>query len=293
MRVLNDESGVQTLSFQKSTNQFIDHSDGGSGIGAINVVFFALFIEEYFCFFGFEVFGEGHSKLFLESLHHGYSLPGGTEIDVDGLVGMGLGVGMVFDDVASSEVLHHGGEHIFGEVHEVVEIGVGHVELAGCVFGVVGLINGLVSEVFAYFEDSLKTSYYAFFEEEFRGNSHVEFHIKIIVMGDKRSGCSSSRDHIHHGSLYLNEIHFGQVVSHIGDHFGPHNEGFPGLVVHDHIKVPFSVSAFSVLESCMGIGQHVQARGEQLNLESGNGEFLGGSPAGKTHDSDDITSSDS
>ena len=291
--MLNDESGVQTLSFQKSTNQFIDHSDGGSGIGAINVVFFALFIEEYFCFFGFEVFGEGYSKLFLESLHHGYSFPGGTEIDVDGLVGMGLGVGMVFDDVASSEVLHHGGEHIFGEVHEIVEIGVGHVELAGCVFGVVGLINGLVSEVFAYFEDSLKTSYYAFFEEEFRGNSHVEFHIKIIVMGDKRSGCSSSRDHIHHGSLYLNEIHFGQVVSHIGDHFGPHNEGFPGLVVHDHIKVPFSVSAFSVLESCMGIGQHVQTRGEQLNLESGNGKFLGGSPAGKTHDSDYITSSDS
>ena len=115
--MLNDESGVQTLSFQKSTNQFIDHSDSGSGIGAINVVFFALFIEEYFCFFGFEVFGEGYSKLFLESLHHGYSFPGGTEIDVDSLVGMGLWVGVVFYDVASSEVLHHGGEHVFGEVH--------------------------------------------------------------------------------------------------------------------------------------------------------------------------------
>lgn len=112
-------------------------------------------------------------------------------------------------------------------------------------------------------------------------------------MGDKRSGCSSSRDHVHHWSLYLNKIHFCEIVSHIGDHLGPHNECFPGLVVHDHIKVPFSVSAFSVLESCMGIRQHVQARGEQFNLECSNGEFLGCSSAGKAHYSNYITSSDS
>lgn len=51
LRMLDDESRVQALSFQESSNKLVNQPDGGSGFRAINVVLFALGIEEDFGFF--------------------------------------------------------------------------------------------------------------------------------------------------------------------------------------------------------------------------------------------------
>lgn len=62
---------------------------------------------------------------------------------------------MVFDFVAASDFFDHRGKHVFSDVDEIVVICIGHVELAGSVLRVMGLIDGFISEIFAYFEHSL------------------------------------------------------------------------------------------------------------------------------------------
>ena len=119
---------------------------------------------------------------------------------------MSLRVWVELDDVASIDLFDHRREHILSKIHKVIVISVGHIEFASCVLRVVSLIDRLVSEVFANFEDSFEASNYTLFQEELRSNSHIQLHIKVIVMGDKSSCCGSTLNHIHHWSFNLNEV---------------------------------------------------------------------------------------
>lgn len=172
-----------------------------------------LLIIKDFSFFRFNIFGKRYSEMFLKFFHHRDSSPGRSKVNADNMVGVVIGVRMMLKDVASGELLHHLGKHILGDVHQVIIISVGHVELAGCVLRVVSLINGFVSEVFADFEDSFQTSNNALLEVKFRSNSHVQLHIQVIVMSHEGSGCGSSRNHIHHRRLNLDEVQVIQVPS--------------------------------------------------------------------------------
>ena len=41
---------------------------------------------------------------------------------------------------------------------------------------------------------------------KFRCNSHIQVHVKLIMMGNKRFGCRTSWYHIHHRCLHLKSI---------------------------------------------------------------------------------------
>lgn len=122
---------------------------------------------------------------------------------------MVIGVGVILDDIAACDFLDHGAEHVFGDMDEVVVVGVGHVELASCVLGVVGLVDRFVPEVLSDFEHSLQTAHYELLQIEFRGYTHVQFHVEIVVVSDEGSGGGSSGDHVHHGCFYLYEVEVG------------------------------------------------------------------------------------
>lgn len=64
---------------------------------------------------------------------------------------------MELDDVAAVDLFDHGGKHVLSEIHQVIVVSIGHIKLTSGVLGVMSLIDRLVSEVLADFEDSLKT----------------------------------------------------------------------------------------------------------------------------------------
>lgn len=166
---------------------------------------------------------------------------------------------MVLDFEAAGDFLDHGGEHVFGDVDEVVVVGVGHVELAGGVLGVVGLVDRLVSEVFADLEHPLQTAHHALLEEQLGRDSHVEFHIEVVVVGGEGLGGGSSGDHVHHGCFHFHEVEVGEVPPHEAEHLRPDDEGLAGAVVHYQVEVSLSVAGLSVLEAGVRVGEHVQA----------------------------------
>ena len=62
---------------------------------------------------------------------------------------------MELEDVGARDLLDHLRQHVFGQAHQIVVVGIGHIEFATGVLGVVGLIDGLVPEVLADFEDPI------------------------------------------------------------------------------------------------------------------------------------------
>ncbi len=76
-----------------------------------------------------------------------------------------------------------------------------------------GLIDGLVSEVFTDFKDSVKAADNKLFQVKLRSDSHVQLHVEIIVMSDKGSGSGTTGDHVHHWGLHFEEFQVSEVSS--------------------------------------------------------------------------------
>ena len=70
LMMFNDESGIKALGFKESANEFIEHSDGGPGIGTVNFMFFTLLIEENFSFFAIKILRNRNSQLFFKTFNH-------------------------------------------------------------------------------------------------------------------------------------------------------------------------------------------------------------------------------
>ena len=72
---------------------------------------------------------------------------------------------MVLDDETASDLFDHGGKHVLSDVDKIVVVSVGHVELTSGVFGVVCLVNRLVSKVFTNLEYSFYSADYTLLQE--------------------------------------------------------------------------------------------------------------------------------
>ena len=77
------------------------------------------------------------------------------------------------------------------------------VELAGGELRIVGEIDALVPELATNLIHPLKASNNQHLQVEFRGDSHKELHVEVIVVRYKGPGCGTPRNHVHHGSLNL------------------------------------------------------------------------------------------
>lgn len=76
-------------------------------------------------------------------------------------------------------------EEFLGESHHIPVVGIGAVEFAGGEFGVMCLVDTLISEVLADLEHSWQSSNQQPFEEELGSDAHEEGHLVVIVVSDE------------------------------------------------------------------------------------------------------------
>lgn len=258
LRVLSDEGRVQALRLEEAADQFVDQPRGSPRCVAGDLVLETLLVEEVPGLLGGDVEREGFLELLSQLLHHADPAPGGSEVDEELLVRV-EGVWVDGEFVGSLDGQNHGAQQLFGHADPVLVVGVGHVSLAGSVLGVVGLVDPLVPEVLTNLEDSVEAPHHQLLEVEFGGDPHVEFHVQVVVEGLEGSCSRSSRNHMHHRRLHLQEIARLEVAAHVPDHLVADGERLPRLCVEDEVQVALSVTQLLVLEADMKLGKHVQA----------------------------------
>lgn len=146
---------------------------------------------------------ESDVQLLFEFSNHVESLPRCCEVEFVFLLSLTLALRVVLDLVSTSQVLDHAGNHGLRNLHEIVHVGVRHIEFTDGEFRVVGHVDTFVSEDSSDFVDSVKTTDNELLEEKFRSDSHEEVELEVVVVSNERLGSGTTGDHVHHRCLDL------------------------------------------------------------------------------------------
>lgn len=287
--VAHDEGGADARILNVLTHQLVEHTGVGAGRGAFDAVLLTQVGQELVGLVRVEL-GAGREldvELLLEGLDHVDTAEGRREVEVEG--GALGALGVVLDLVGAEELLDHAGDKLLGQVHDVVHIGVGPVELASGELGVMGQVDALVTELTANLVDTVQTTDGQHLEVQLGGNTHEHVEVEVVVVGDEGLGGGTTSNHVHHRGLDFQEVALVQEVAQVRDHLGARDELVTDVGVHDQIEVALAVAQLLVLEAVMGLGQHAQTGREKLDGLGEDGQLTALGLAGHTADTDDVT----
>ncbi|RUP48073.1 hypothetical protein BC936DRAFT_145003 [Jimgerdemannia flammicorona] len=186
------------------------------------------------------------AELLLKCLHHIDLTEWGREVDVHG--GSLRSLRMVRDLVPTRDVFDHARDKGLGEVHEVVDVCIGHVKLTRGELGVVGEVDSLIPELASDLIDTVEAANDEHLEEELRRDAHEEVELEVIVVGDEGLSGGASCDLVHHGCLDLKETKVVEEAAEVVDDLGAGDEFVADVVVHNEVEVPLTIPQFLVFE---------------------------------------------
>jgi hypothetical protein len=108
-----------------------------------------------------------------------------------------LPIGVVRYRLSTSKLDDKVGDQLFGHLHDVVHICIGHVKLAQRELRIVRRVDPLVAEDTANFVHSVEPTYYELLERELVSDTQIEVEVEVVVMRyEWLRGCAC-RDHVH------------------------------------------------------------------------------------------------
>lgn len=261
--VVSDVGGVLAVHLDERSDQLVNESGHGSGVGTLHLLLNAQLIIELSAFFSFQLstLGECDAKSLFESYKHGDALEGRTEVNLNHVVLIFLAIGMVLDLVGAVDLVDHLREHLFSEVHEVVVVSIGPIELTCGELGVVSQVNALISELLANLKHSVHSSYDQLLQVQLWCYSHEQLHVQVIMESLEGFGNGTSSNHVHHGSLHFEEVSVSQEGTDEVNDLVPDFEVLLHVLVHYQVQISEPVSG--ILGQSMQLlvvfsGQHVQ-----------------------------------
>lgn len=155
-------------------------------------------------------------------------------------------------------------------------------------------VDTFVSELLADFENAVHATNDEHLEVELGSDTHEQLHLKLVVVSLEGASGGTTGNHVHHGSLDLDELLLAQERADEVNDLGASLEDSLDLTVHDEIEVSLSVSGVFVHSDvasagCIGLGQLMQAVGKQLDGLGSHGELASVGLAGHTDDADNVT----
>ena len=184
----------------------------------------------------------GHRVVLQDGVDHGEALERLTEIDGQALFAL-FGV---TDLGVAQDVLRQGAQHLFGEIHQIDVIGVGHIELEHGELGVMANGDAFVAEVAVDLVDTLETTDHQTLQIEFRSDTQVHVDVQRIVVGDEGTCGGATGMTLHHGvSTSMKRLSFRNLRN-TGHHLVAGHEGLAGLFVGDQVQVTLAAAGFLV-----------------------------------------------
>ena len=283
-RVVHDERRVDAVGLDVVADERVEHPRDSVRLGQLNLRLLDEVLQERQEAVVVEVVREGLAGALLQLGNHLDSSERRPEVDAERRALRGR----VVDGRAARDARDELAEQVLREVHEVVVVRVGPVELDARELGVVRHVDALVAELAAELVDAVEAADDEHLEVELRGDAQEHVEVEVVVVRLERAGGRAAGDDVHHGRLNLEEAAGVQVGSEEGDDLRARLEDLPGVGVHDEVEVALAVALLLVLEAVVVLREHVEARREERHALRDDGELAGLRAGRAAADADDV-----
>jgi len=219
------------------------------------------------------------AQVLLHRLRHRQAAEAPCETDVVALPG----------DVGRSENgLGRAGEQILEQIHHVVEIGVGLVELDRGELRVVLGVHALVAEDAADLVHAVEPAHNEALEVQLRRDAEVHIDVERVVVRDKGSGRRAAGDGVEHRGL---DLHIAAVVEELAqvlDELAADLKVAAHLGVDDQIDVALTVARLAVGQAMEFFRQRQKRLGQQRDLLRAHAHFTALRAEHLAVDADDV-----
>ena len=207
---------------------------------------------------------EVHTHVLLHGIDHGQPLPAGGQVDVGA---------QPLDVVVAQNLLGGGGQDALGDVHHIVEVGIGLIELDGGELGVVLGVHALVTEDAADLIHPLEAAHDEALQMELGGDTHIHIDVQGVVVGDKGPGGGAAGDGVEDGGLHLHIVPGVQVGTDVLDELGADLEGPAHILVHDEVHIALTEPGLGVLQAVELLRQGDERLGQEGDLVGLDGDL--------------------
>ena len=173
-----------------------------------------------------------------------------------------------------SDFLRDGRIKLFGQRHQIVVIGIGHVKFQHREFWVVPRGNPFVAEVAIDFEDALESAHNQAFQVQFRRDPQIKFHVQRVVMRLERFRRRAARNRLHHRRFHFEKIPRKEKLPDRADCFGAFDENLFDVRIDNQIHVTLAIARFHVFQAVPFFRQRAQRFREQRQLRHENRQLL-------------------
>ena len=209
---------------------------------------------------------EVHAEVLLHGLGHGEAAEARSQGDL---------VALPLDIVGAEDLHRRTGEKLLEEVHHVVEVGIGLIELDGGKLRVMLGVHALIAKLPADLVHALNAADDEALEIELGGDAQEHVDIEGVVMRDEGPRGGAAGDGVEDRGLDLHIAAPVQIAADIGDEAGADLKITAGIVVHDEVHIALAVLELGIGHAVELLGQRAQGLGEQHHGLHMHGDFAG------------------
>ena len=195
---------------------------------------------------------------------HGHAGPAGGQVDV---------LPLPLDLIGAQNLLGGGGQQVLEQVHHVVEIGVGLVELDGGELRVVLGVHALVAEDAADLIDPVHAAHDEPLQGQLGGDAHIHVDVQGVVVGDEGPGGGPAGDGVQHRRLHLHKAPAVHKVPDVLDELGAYHKVALYLRVDDQVHIPLAVAQLGAGQAVELLRQGQQGLAEQGDIHHPDGHL--------------------
>ena len=156
-------------------------------------------------------------------------------------------------------------QHRLGEVHQVVVVPVGRIELHHREFGVVPHRDAFVAEAAVDLEHALEAADHQPLQVQLGRDAQEHLLVERVVVRDEGLGVGAARDRVQHRRLHLQEAVLDHEVADRADGLAARHEARARAFVGDQVDIALAVLLLLVGHAVELVGQRAQALGQQAH----------------------------
>ena len=206
---------------------------------------------------GLLVGGDGHkvdAAVLLHRLVHGQAGPAGGQIQL---------LTLPLQLIGAQQLLGGGGEQILKQVHHIVEIGIGLIQLDGGELRVVLGVHTLVAEDAADLIHPVHAAHNEPLQGQLSGDAHIHIDIQGIVVGDEGAGGGAAGDGVENGGLHLHKAPVVHELPDVLDKLGADDKVPLHLGIDNQVHIPLAVAQLRVGQAVELLRQGQQGLAQQ------------------------------